>query len=129
MVETYWWTGLPLHEQCDRLIHLIRETSRCRRMVVDASGPGVDLASRLFREIGPTVVEPYVFTVATMNRLTYHLLAHVSSGRMHMWTETGTYPSPETTEFWSQVTTVRPVLRAGTNLASPHPKPVDTTIS
>ncbi len=122
IVETYWWTGLPLHEQCDRLVHLMRETWRCRRVVVDASGLGTDLASRLSRAIGPTVVEPYVFTVATKSRLTYHLLAHVSSGRMHMWAETGTHPSPEAREFWSQVTSVRPVLRAGNQLGYSAPK-------
>ncbi len=57
-----------------------------------------------------------------MSRLTYHLLARVPSGRMHMWTETGTYLSPETTEFWSQVTTVRPVLRTGNQRGFSAPK-------
>lgn len=99
----------------------MRETWRCRRVVVNASGLGADLASRLARATGPTVVEPYVFTVATKSRLTYHLLARVPSGRMHMWTETGTYLSPETTEFWSQVTSVRPVLRAGNQLGYSAP--------
>ncbi len=62
----------------------MRETWRSRRVVVDASGLGADLASRLVRAIGPTVVEPYVFTVATKSRLTYHLLALVASGRLQM---------------------------------------------
>ena len=122
VVETYWWTGVPLHEQCDRLVHLVRETWRCQKVVIDASGLGADLASRLQRALGPTVVEPYVFTVATKSRLAYHLLAHVSSGRLQMWTENGTYPSPEAAEFWSQVTTVRPVLRAGNQLGFTAPK-------
>lgn len=99
----------------------MRETWRSRRVVVDASGLGADLASRMVRAIGPTVVESCVLTVATKSRLTYHLLARVPSGRMHMWTETGTYLTPETTEFWSQVTSVRPVLRAGNQLGYSAP--------
>ena len=27
MVEVYEWSGRPLHEQCDRLVHLLREFS------------------------------------------------------------------------------------------------------
>ena len=113
IVKPYWWTGLPLHDQCDRLIHLLRETWRRRQVVVDASRLGADLASRLLRASGSTVVEPHAFTMATKSRLAYLLLAHVPRGRLQMWTENVTYPSPEATEFWSQVTNVRPVLRPG----------------
>lgn len=121
-VETYWWTGEPLHEQCDRLIQLMRETRRCRKVVVDASGLGADLASRPLRTLGPTVVEPYVFTVATKSRPTDHLLAHVSGRRLQTWTESGPHPTPEAAEFRSQVTRVRPVLRAGHQIGFTAPK-------
>ena len=47
LVEVYWWTNRPLHEQYARLAHLLGEVWRCRRVVVDATGLGADLATRL----------------------------------------------------------------------------------
>jgi hypothetical protein len=121
LVEAYQWTGRPLHEQCDRLLHLLREVWRCRRVVVDASGLGADLAARLVRAIGSSVVEPFTFTVGTKSRLAYHLLAHVGSGRLQMWSESGGSRSPEAEAFWTEVSRSRPVVRPGGQLGFTAP--------
>jgi len=120
LVEIYWWTGRPLHEQCDRLVHLLRDVWHCGRVVVDASGLGADLAARLERALGRSTVEPFVFTVPSKSRLAYHLISHVNSGRLRMWSEDGASgaaaPSAVAAEFWREVERVRPVLRAGGQL-------------
>ena len=121
IVEAYHWTGVPLHEQCDRLVHLLRDAWKCRRVVVDASGLGADLAGRLARALGTTVVEPFAFTVASKSRLAYHLLAHVASGRLQMWAEAGGGRSREAEAFWREVSRVRPVVRPGNQLGFEAP--------
>lgn len=121
LVEAYQWTGRPLHEQCDRLIHLLRDVWRCRRVVIDASGLGADLAARLTRALGATIVEPYTFTVGSKSRLSYHLLAHVASGRLQMWAETGGAQSPEAEAFWTEVSRARPIVRPGGQLGFAAP--------
>jgi hypothetical protein len=110
IVQAYWWTGRPLHEQCDRLVSLLKDTWKCRRVAVDASGLGADLAARLQKALGATVVEPFVFTAPSKSDLAYSLLAHVSSGRLQMWSEQS--PSPEATEFWREVERARPIHRS-----------------
>jgi hypothetical protein len=133
LVEIYWWTGRPLYEQCERLIHLLRDVWRCGRIVVDATGLGADLAARLERACGRGAVEPFVFSVQSKSRLAYHLVSHVDAGRLQMWAEPdaetrrhgdpslrsragagspGTF-SAEAAEFWKEVELVRPVLRSG----------------
>ena len=121
LIEAYQWIGRPLHEQCDRLVHLLRDVWRCRRVVIDASGLGADLAARLARAIGVTVVEPFTFTVGSKSRLAYHLLAHVASGRLHMWAEAGEARSPEAEAFWTEVSRARPVVRSGGQLGFAAP--------
>lgn len=121
LVEAYQWTGRPLHEQCDRLVHLLRDVWRCRRVVIDASGLGTDLAARLVRAMGVTVVEPFTFTVASKSRLAYHLLAHVANGRLQMWDEERGGRSPESEAFWTEVSRARPVVRAGGQLGFAAP--------
>lgn len=116
LVEVYEWSGRPLHEQCDRLVHLLREVWRCRRVVIDASGLGADLAARVARALGAAVVEPFTFTVGSKSRLTYHLLAHVASGRLQMWAEEGGARSPVAESFWTEVSRARPVVRPGGHL-------------
>ena len=121
LVEVYQWSGRPLHEQCDRLVHLLREVWRCRRVVIDASGLGADLAARVARALGVTVVEPFTFTVGSKSRLAYHLLAHVASGRLQMWAEEGGTRSPEAESFWTEVSRARPVIRPGGQLGFAAP--------
>ncbi|MBI3969765.1 MAG: hypothetical protein HY332_00630 [Chloroflexi bacterium] len=116
IVEIYWWTGRPLHEQCDRLIHLLRDVWRCAKVVVDASGLGADLAGRLERALGSTAVEPFIFSVQSKSRLAFHLLAHVDNACLQMWAEPDGARSPEADEFWNEVERVKPRLRTGDQL-------------
>ncbi len=113
LVEVYWWTNRPLHEQYARLAHLLGEVWRCRRVVVDATGLGADLAMRLRRALGPTVVEPFVFTAATKSRLGYDLLAAVNAARLLIWQPDG---SAEQAELWRQVGAARMLPRASGQL-------------
>lgn len=113
LVEVYWWTNRPLHEQYARLAHLLGEVWRCRRVVVDATGLGADLATRLQRALGPTVVEPFVFTAATKSRLGYDLLAAVNAARLLVWQDD---QSAEQAELWRQVGAARMLPRANGQL-------------
>jgi hypothetical protein len=145
IVDLYWWTGRPLHEQCDQLIGLLRDHWGCRRVTIDASGLGADLAARLERALGTHAVEPVVFSVPTKSKLAYNLLARVNSGRLQMWSESthgstsvaesvaqtpreDRIPSgpsdayhlavsPEATEFWREVERARPIIRSGEQLS------------
>ncbi len=109
LVEIFWWTGRPLADQCSALIGLLRDTWQCRRVVVDASGVGADLAARLRRALGPAVVEPVVFSAPVKSQLAYHLLALVNAGRLRVWAPDH---SPEHTELFAQVERCRYELRA-----------------
>ena len=113
LVEVYWWTDRPLHEQYARLAHLLGEVWHCRRVVVDATGLGADLATRLRRALGPTVVEPFVFTAATKSRLGYDLLAAVNAARLLVWQPDH---SAEQAELWRQVGAARMLPRASGQL-------------
>ena len=113
LVEVYWWTNRPLHEQYVRLAHLLSEVWHCRRVVVDATGLGADLATRLQRALGPTVVEPFVFTAATKSRLGYDLLAAVNAARLLVWQSDH---SAEQAELWRQVAAARMLPRANGQL-------------
>jgi hypothetical protein len=140
IVESYWWTGRPLHEQCDRLATILKDSWKCARVCVDASGLGLDLATRLQKAM-PDAVEPFTFNVSTKSELAYGLLAHAGSGRLQMWSEDPsaarhaarlrTRPalgsgqnarlgpaslgyaslSPEANEFWREVDRARPIHR------------------
>jgi|DewCreStandDraft_2_1066082.scaffolds.fasta_scaffold00078_92 hypothetical protein len=109
LVEIFWWTGRSLADQCSALIRLLRDAWQCRKVVVDASGIGADLAARLRRALGPAVVEPVVFSAAVKSQLAYHLLALVNAGWLRVWAPDG---SPEHAELFAQVERCRYELRA-----------------
>ena len=135
IVQAYWWTGRPLREQCDLLVTLLKHTWRCERVVVDASGLGLTLATRLATALGEEVVERLAFSVPSKSELTYGLLGHVDSGRLTMWSEGGGVSeavmaprgrtrvaassgvpmatSAEAAEFWRVVEQARPIHRVG----------------
>ena len=136
IVQAYWWTGRPLHEQCDGLISILKEW-RCARVVVDASGVGADLAERLQRALSEDAVERFTFSLPSKSELAYALLGHTATGRVQMWDErprgsgsrglkvpllrTRVLPpaaqgfaafSPEAAEFWREVERARPIHRS-----------------
>ena len=100
VLDHYYWTGRGHRQQYETLLALLRETWRCRRVVVDASGVGAGIASFLESALGSTVVKQLVFTAQSKSRLGYGLLAAVNSGRFKMYAWDG---SEECREFWREV--------------------------
>ena len=113
MVDIYWWTGRPLHEQCEQLVELLRGVWKCRRVAVDATGLGADMAARLQVALGKEVVEQFVFSGVSKSKLAYHLLSLVGRGRVQMWEEDEGATSAESDEFWREVRLARPAHRSG----------------
>ncbi|MDR7613175.1 MAG: hypothetical protein QN210_12280 [Armatimonadota bacterium] len=114
LVEIYWWTGRPLDQQAAALIHLLRAVWQVRRVAVDASGIGADLAARLSRALGPQACEPVVFTAPEKSRLGYELLALVNRAGLQAWAEDH---SPESRALWAEVARCRYELRAREQIA------------
>ena len=108
VVEHFWWTMLPQSESFSRLVHILSEVWGCRRVVVDATGIGAGVADFLRKSIGPSVVKPFTFTARSKSDLGFDLLAAVNSGRLRMYKPDG---SPESTEFWSQISKARRTVR------------------
>ena len=57
VVEHYWWTGVSPASLYPRLVDLLRQVWRCKRVVVDATGLGLGTASFLERTLGRSMVE------------------------------------------------------------------------
>ena len=87
-----------------KLMDLLRDVWRCRRVVVDATGLGHGVASFLERALGKGVVRPFVFTAQSKSRLAFDLLAAVNSGRLKAYASDG---SAESQEFHAQMARAR----------------------
>lgn len=111
--DIYWWTGRPLHEQCEQLVELLQHVWKCRKVAVDATGLGMDMAARLQVALGKEVVEGFTFSGASKSRLAYHLLSLVGRGRVQMWEDEDGATSAEAEEFWKEVRLARPAHRSG----------------
>ena len=100
VVEHLWWTGRNHASLVGELAGLLRETWRCRRVAVDATGIGAGVASMLERLLGSAVTRPYTFTTASKSRLGYALLAAVNAQRLKLYAQDG---SSEYREFWHEI--------------------------
>ena len=100
----------------------MRDVWRCRKIVVDASGLGNDLATRLQRACGRSVVEPFTFSLQSKSRLAFQLVTHVNAGRLQMWAEPDGVPSAEAAEFWKEAELARSVVRSGGQLGFAVPE-------
>ena len=109
IVEHYWWTGQSHASLFPRLVDVLRDLWRCRRVVVDASGLGQGIASFLEKTLGKGVAAPFVFTAQSKSRLAFDLLAGVNSGRVKVYAADG---SPEFQEFCKQTEQATGRLRA-----------------
>ena len=66
VVEHHWRTGKPHTETFSGLVHLLKNVWGCRRVVVDATGTGADVAAFLPKTIGPSIAVPLTFTAPTI---------------------------------------------------------------
>lgn len=112
VVEQVWWTGRAHATLLPELAGLLRDTWRCRAVVVDATGLGQGVASMLGRLLGP-VVHPFVFTAESKSRLGFGLLAAVNAGRLKLYADDG---SPERRECLLQLEHTQAEYRTGQRL-------------
>ena len=108
VVEHYRWTGEPHTQTLSRLVHILHNIWGCRRVVVDATGIGAGVAAFLRKSLGPSIVKPFTFTARSKSDLGFDLLAAINSGRLHTYKPDS---SPESTEFWSQISKAKSVVR------------------
>ena len=109
VVEHYRWMGESHAALHAKLVDLLRDVWRCRRVVVDATGLGQGVSSFLERALGKGVVRPFVFTARSKSRLAFDLLAAVNSGRLKAYASDG---SAESQEFHAQTERARGHFRA-----------------
>ena len=109
IVEHYRWTGESHAALHPRLVNLLRDVWRCRRVVVDGTGLGQGVVSFLEKALGRGVVRPFVFTAQSKSRLAFDLLAAVNAGRLKMYAPDG---STESQEFHAEVERARGQFRA-----------------
>ncbi|MFH1650748.1 MAG: hypothetical protein ABID87_01405 [Chloroflexota bacterium] len=99
IVQHYAWTGEKHAALYPRLVDLLKNVWRCRRIVVDATGIGEPVSSFLRQALGRRVL-PFKFTPQAKSELGFNLLAAVNSGRLKMYHGDG---SPECREFWQEM--------------------------
>ena len=100
----------------------MRDVWHCQKIVVDASGLGADLAARLQRACGQSIVELFTFSLQSKSRLAFHLVTHANAGRLQMWAEPDGVPSAEAAEFWKEAELARSVVRSGGQLGFAVPE-------
>ncbi len=99
IVEHYRWTGRKHAELYPRLVDILKNVWRCRRIAVDATGVGEPVSSFLRQALGSRVI-PFTFTQRSKSELGFNLLAAINSGRLKMYRSDG---SPECQEFWLEM--------------------------
>ena len=104
VVEHYEWKGVPHHALYPRLVDLLKNVWRCRRVAVDATGMGEGVASVLSKALGASAVTSLRYSAQSKSRLGYDMLAAVNSGRLKMYARDG---SEEWAEFWRQAASAR----------------------
>ena len=89
IVEHYWWTGRTHSTLFPRLVDILNDVWRVRRVFVDATGVGAGVASFLTSVLGKPAVTPFIFTQASKSKLCFDLLAAINSGRIKMYAPDG----------------------------------------
>jgi hypothetical protein len=92
VIEHYAWKGVPHDELIARVVDLLREVWRVRRVAVDATGLGETIARVLVTKLGSQVAKPVRFTLQSKSQLGFGLLASASAGRLKLYEGDG---SPE----------------------------------
>ncbi len=99
VVEHYRWTGEKHAELYPRLVDILKNVWRCRKVVVDATGIGQPVSSFLRRALG-SKVSAFTFTARAKSELGFNLLAAINSGRLKVYKGDG---SAEYQEFWLEM--------------------------
>jgi hypothetical protein len=91
-----------------RLVDLLRNVWRVRRLAVDATGLGEAVARFLATALQSSVVLPVRFSAESKSRLGYRLLAAVNGGRLKIYAQDG---SPEYRQCWQEIERARATYR------------------
>jgi hypothetical protein len=99
VVEHYRWTGPKHAELYPRLVDILKNLWKCKRIVVDATGLGQPVSSFLRKALGSRVL-PFTFTQRSKSELGFKLLAAINSGRLKVYARDG---SDESGQFWREM--------------------------
>jgi hypothetical protein len=107
VVEHYRWTGQKHTELYSRLIDILKNVWKCRKVVADATGIGQPVSSFLRKALGSRV-SAFTFTTRAKSELGFNLLAAINSGRLKLYKGDG---SKEAQEFWLELERARSQYR------------------
>jgi hypothetical protein len=107
IVEHYRWVGVKHPDLYGRLVDILKNVWKCRRVVVDATGVGEPVASFLRKALGSRVI-PFKFTRQSKSELGFNLLAAINSGRLKVYQGDG---SEEYREFRREMEKARSQYR------------------
>ncbi len=105
--EHYWRKGIPHPALHQELYDLLKNVWGCKKVIVDATGVGLGLASFLKEALGSRVIA-FQFTQQSKSNLAYELLAAINSGCLKIYRADG---SAEFQEFWREVDKARSSFR------------------
>jgi len=108
VVEHYRWTGEKHAELYSRLVDILKNVWRCRRVAVDATGMGQPVSSFLKQALGSRV-SAFTFTAKAKSELGFNLLAAINGGRLKVYKGDG---SDEAQEFWLELERAKSQFRA-----------------
>lgn len=108
VVEHYRWTGQKHTELYPRLVDILKDVWKCRKVVVDATGIGQPVSSFLRKALGSRV-SAFTFTSKTKSGLGFNLLAAINAGRLKVYKSDG---SEEAQEFWMELERAKSQFRA-----------------
>jgi hypothetical protein len=107
VVEHYAWVGRKHPELYRELLHIITDTWKCSRVVIDATGVGEGVASFLRAALGKGII-PFKFTQPSKSALGFGLLAAINSGSLKLYQGDG---SPEYRQMLFELERARSVSR------------------
>jgi hypothetical protein len=108
VVEHYRWTGVKHSELYPRLVDLLKDVWKCRKVAVDATGIGQPVSSFLRKALGSRV-SAFTFTAKAKSGLGFNLLAAINAGRLKAYKSDG---SDEAQEFWLELEKAKSQYRA-----------------
>ena len=107
VIEHYEWHGIKHTELYPQMVNILKNTWKCSRIVVDATGIGEPIAGFLRRALGGKV-HPFRFSQRSKSELGFGLLAAINGGRLKIYRRDG---SDEAREFWHQMEKARSQFR------------------